>query len=205
MRFPFFALLVAGCGVIGYAADPNSPAGQQAAAACRAVLEANFQAMNNEDVDALLATTSSKTGSPEQMAEFRAEAEKMFEDTDAYFRVDGFEFYKFQPPYAYAYVNQMTLPKNESDHYPREQGKLNFRHHSALLPEHKLVQYKQKFHFDNGQWKLHRVLSEPQPVDSWSARKLKIAGEGNGNGNRAPAPVCKDGKCSSPFIRVRPR
>ena len=189
---------------IGYAADV-----QQISNECRAVLEANFQAMSEENIKALMATTSSKTATPAQMAEFRREAEQMFKDTDLYVRIDKFELYRVQPPYAYAYVNQLTLPKNESDHYPREQGKLNFRHHSALLPEHQLVQYQQKFHFENGQWKLHRVLSRPQPVDSWSARELNdgdVSDVRVSRGmtvNMSQQQQCPDGKCNSQFIKVR--
>ena len=198
MKPRFFVFLVVFLAAPVYAADLNSPAARQAAEECRAILEQNFQAINAEDIKALMATTSSKTGTPAQMAEFRAEAEQMFEDTNVYMRIDGFELYKFKPPYAYAYVNQLTLPKSEDDHYPREQGKLNFRHHSALLPEHQLVQYRQKFHYENGKWKLHRVVSPPQPVDSWSARKLNQSEPA-----ATSASGCPDGKCSTPFVRVR--
>lgn len=181
-----------------YAADLNSPQGKQAAEDCRRVLEENFYAIMNEDINALMATTSSQTAAPEQMAEFRAEAEKMFETTDVYMRVDDFVLYKLTPPYAYAYVNQLTMPKNEEDHYPAENGALNFKHHSALLPEHRLVQYDQKFHFENGKWKLHRVISEPRSLDDWSVRDLKQV---RANIEKRKT-KCANGKCDKPFVRV---
>lgn len=195
-----FAVLVAFYAAVVYADSAASPAARKAAEECRAILEQNFQAINQEDIRALMATTSSRTAAPEQMAQFREEAEQMFRDTDVYMRVDGFEIFKFQPPYLYAYVNQLTMPKNEEDHYPREQGELNFRHHSALLPEHQLVQYIQKFHFENGQWKLHRVVSRPKPIGDWNVRELNS----NANkSNRSGSGNCKNGKCSTPFVRVR--
>jgi len=156
--------------VVAAPADLRSPAAEKAAEECRAVLETNFQAMSAEDVKLLMGTISSKAGKPEMRAEFKKEAEKVFADTDIYMRVDGFELYEFDPPFAYAHVRQLTLPKNEEDHYPSEQGVLNFRHHSALLPEHQLVQYQQKFHYENGKWKLDRVITKPFPVGQFTPR-----------------------------------
>lgn len=163
---------------------------------CQAVLTENMQAIVMEDVDALLDTMSRDCGTPAQFEEFQREAEEMFEATDVYMHVAGFNLYAYNPPYAEAWVLQQTTPKNEDDHYPVEAGQLNFRHHSALLPEHKLVAYKQRFHKVRGEWKLHKVLSKPEPVDDATLAQL--------NGQQAPAKNnCPDGKCSTPFVRVR--
>jgi len=79
-----------------------------------------------------------------------------------------FKLTKFQPPRAYATVIQLTLPadqKDAADPEPgRQMGKLEFRHKSALLPEDKLSTYKQRFNFENGQWKVHRVVSHVYPA-----------------------------------------
>lgn len=191
MRTCVFTLMVAVLCSVSYAAE--NPVVKKATAGCLAVLEKNFQAINDEDIKALMATTSSQTADAETMAEFRAEAEQLFEDTDVYMRVDKFQLIALKFPYAVAYVQQLTMPKSEEDHYPSEQGKLNFRHHSGLLPEHQLVWYKQAFHFEKGKWKLHQVLTKPEPVGK----------EGN---NDAPVKFgqssCQNGQCQ-PFVRVR--
>lgn len=182
---------------MSFGADVNSPLAQQEAQKMRAVLEANFQALTAENLPALMATTSRYSGSPAQVAEFKQEAQQMFDDTDVYVRLVNFQLVKFQPPRAYAIVQQLTLPADEADHQPR-QGKLNFRHHSALLPEYQLVEYKQRFNFENGQWKVHRVVTPPVPSGTWSS-KFSASGEPTGRQKQN----CPDGKCSAPFVRVR--
>jgi hypothetical protein len=76
----------------------------------RAVLEENFRACNEENLNKLPGTTSHFTGTWEQMAEFAAEAEQMFEDTDVYMRLVDFELTDFGPPVAYATVIQLKPP-----------------------------------------------------------------------------------------------
>ena len=56
------------------AGDPNSPTAQREAQKMRAILEENFQAVNEENLPKLLATTSRFTGTPQQMNQFAAEA-----------------------------------------------------------------------------------------------------------------------------------
>jgi hypothetical protein len=153
---------------VAFALPPDSPLAQQEAKKMRAVLEANFQAITEENLPALLQTCSRVSGTPEQMAEFAAQAKQMFEDTDVYMRLVDFKLTKFQPPRAYATVIQLTLPadqKDAADPEPgRQMGKLKFRHKSALLPEDQLSTYKQRFNFENGQWKVHRVVSHVYPA-----------------------------------------
>lgn len=190
------------------AADVNSPVAQKAAEEMRAVLDANFQAISAENMDALMATTSRYSGTPAEVAEFKQEAQQMFKDTDVYLRLTNFQLVKFQPPRAYAIVQQLTLPADESDHTPR-QGKLNFRHHSALLPEYQLVEYKQRFNFEDGKWKVHRVVTPPVPSGTWSS-KFSAGGESasvqkqtGGESASLQKQNCPDGKCNAPFVRVR--
>jgi hypothetical protein len=156
-----------------FALPPDSPLAQQEAEKMRAVLEANFQAINEENLPALLQTCSRVSGTPEQMAEFASQAKEMFEDTDVYMRLVDFKLTKFQPPRAYATVIQLTLPADQKDAADPEpggqMGKLEFRHKSALLPEYELSTYKQRFSFENGQWKVHRVVSHVYPA-VWPAK-----------------------------------
>jgi hypothetical protein len=200
MKYVFLVIVLAASSAIGYAAGPD----QKATAAeeqCRAMLDQNFQAINAEDIKALAATTSSQSGSKEQMAEFRKEAEQMFTDTDVYMRLVWFKAYAYKPPYMEAYVIQLTLPKNEDDHYPAEQGELNFRHHSALLPEHQLVMYRQKFHLERGKWKVHAVLSKPQPVAEDVAGRLDEAfAEAEAAGVDTSVNACPNGQCKFPRV-----
>ncbi len=147
------------------ALDPDSPIAQREANKMRAVLEENFQACNEENVKKLLGTTSRFTGTREQMAEFAAEAKQMFEDTDVYMRLVDFELTDFSPPIAYATVIQLTLPADEKgsdeDLANRKLGTTHFRSNSALLPEYELCTYRQRFNFEGGKWKVHRVVSRP--------------------------------------------
>ncbi len=195
---PFMAFVVLVCSGVVFGADVNSPTAKQAGEQMRAALEANFQALTAEDLPALMATTSRYSGSPAEVAEFKQEAQQMFADTDVYVRLVNFQLVKFQPPRAYAIVQQLTLPADEADHQPR-QGKLNFRHHSALLPEYQLVEYKQRFNFENGEWKVHRIVTPPVPSGTWSSR---FTADGNDRSGQT-AKNCPDGKCSTPFVRVR--
>lgn len=189
----FFILFLALSAVVSNAATPAKKISES----CQAVLDQNMQSLVTEDVDALMATISPEVGSPAQLAEFKREAEEVFAATDIYMRCVGFKLYAVNKMYADAWVIQQTTPKNEEDHHPVVQGELNFRHHSALLPEHQLVAYRQRFHRQNGKWKLHLVLSEPQPVDEDAVEQLNSAKPVK----QKVQPACKNGQCQ-PFIRV---
>ena len=118
----------------------------------------------------------------------------MFTATDVYMRCVSFKMCAYNPPFAEAVVVQHTMPKNAEDHHPVQQGKLNFRDRSALLPEHQLVTYRQRFQRVNGEWKLHLVLTEPQPVDEDDVSAI----------NAEPAqPACANGQCSFPSRNIR--
>jgi hypothetical protein len=169
-----FSWLIACVGIFvathgrAFAIPPDSPVAKREAQKMRAVLEENFQAINEEDLKKLLGTASCYTGTQQEMAEFAAEAKQMFKDTDVYMRLVEFELVRFQPPMAEAVVKQLTLPPHEKDSLPATPGKLYFRNHSALLPESQLVKYRQLFRFEGGKWKVHRIISTPEPVTEWS-------------------------------------
>ena len=99
------------------------------------------------------------------MAEFAAEGKQMFKDTDIYMRLVEFTLTNFTPLIAYATVIQLTLPANEQanddDLADRELATTHFRSNSALLPEYELCSYRQRLNFEDGLWKLRRVVSQP--------------------------------------------
>lgn len=174
---------------------------QRVEAGCRAVLEDNFQACNNENLKALMKTCSRYSGTREEGLEFMREAQSMFDEADVYMRLTGFKLVKVEGPFAYAYVNQLTLPAAQKDDPRTGNAELSgyFRHNSGLLPKWQEVQYLQAFHFENGKWKVHRLLSEPVPVESGvdldkATTPVQIGGQRSN---------CSSGRCSMPFVTVR--
>lgn len=167
------------------AADPA----QKIETQCRAILEQNFAAVAAEDLKALRRTSAKDAGTREQQNDFCEEAKQMFEDTDVYMRLVDFRLLRVQMPMAEAMVLQLTLPADEADRAPVLHQKLglNFRHHSALLPEYELVTYKQLFKYENGKWKVHLVSSVPVAAD---ANKLPEQSQ----------PNCPNGNCQFPRV-----
>ena len=167
-----FSWLIACVGIFvaahgrAFALPPDSPVAKREAQKMRVVLEENFQAINEENLKKLLGTASRYTGTQQEMAEFAAEAKQMFESCDIYMRLVEFTLTDFSPPIAYATVIQLTLPANEqasddADLANRKLGTTHFRSNSALLPEYELCSYRQRFNFEGGKWKVHRVVSQP--------------------------------------------
>ena len=167
-----FSWLIACVGIFvaahgrAFALPPDSPVAKREAQKMRVVLEENFQAINEENLKKLLGTASRYTGTQQEMAEFAAEAKQMFESCDIYMRLVEFTLTDFSPPIAYATVIQLTLPANEqasddADLANRKLGTTHFRSNSALLPEYELCSYRQRFNFEGGKWKVHRVVSKP--------------------------------------------
>lgn len=196
MRRMCIAVLVAISCQAAVAADTQQ---QQVAAACRAVVEANFRACTEENIAALLATISKNAGSREEGIEFVKEAKELFAETDLYIRLTGFRLDDIQGNVAYATVNQLTLPADEKDRRARPE-KVFYRHHSAMLPEWEEVQYTQKFVYENGRWLNLRMISEPKAVGGWSAETL--TGETQLGPKMVDSP-CANGRCPTPFITVR--
>jgi hypothetical protein len=131
-------------------------------ASIREVLEANFQACNHENVEALLATMSkSMPGVPE----FAKEARDTFDQTDAYFRLADFELVEFRPPYAVARVIQITLPRDEQDRTTGTPQQIFYRGRSGLLPPWECVEYLQRFKKEGGKWKVDLIMTKPRPAE----------------------------------------
>jgi hypothetical protein len=142
---------------------------------CRAVLEQNFHAITAESWKSFSKTLSQSVGTRAELQELKAEAEKMFSDTDVYMRLVDFKLIDLRPPMAEALVLQLTLPADEKDREPVRHQRLgvNFKHHSALLPEFELVKYRQRFRYENGEWKVHKIVSRPIPA---STKTIEDAG-----------------------------
>lgn len=127
----------------------------------RAALQANFQACNEENLEALMETLSVAMDGRE---EFANEARTLFRDTDVYLRVADFELLEFRPPFASARVIQITLPANGKDRESGDARQVFFRGKSALLPKWECVEYTQQFRKENGHWRLHLITTEPKPA-----------------------------------------
>lgn len=145
------------------AAPPAAPskAVEKEAEQIRAVLEANFQACNNENVDALMATCSPE---PKGTEEFADEARTLFKETDVYLRLADFELLELKPPYASARVVQITLPADEKDRTSGDARQVFYRGNSALLPRWETCEYTQTFKKENGRWKLYAITTKPKPA-----------------------------------------
>jgi len=175
---------------------------------CRSVLEKNFKACEDKDLRALMSTISKRVGTRAQGLEFAGEAQKMFDETSVLMKLEKFELLNFSPPEATFLVRQSTRPNNEEDHKPKKPG-LNFRHHSALLPEWQEVEYQQKFWYEGGKWRVHLVITKPEPVAGtlpFMAERSEDDDSLAGVLDGAPAEVkndCPDGRCNWPFVRVK--
>jgi hypothetical protein len=147
---------------------------------------ANFDAQNREDVDDLIASIH-PLSDPAQLAELRAECEKLFEEADIRIRLVSMIVNDYNDPAAnaaigmraniptcsaYADVVQLTLPADHSyadlEEYPAQMSSF-YRHNSASLPESQLVQYTLRFDYDykGRRWKVHKIVSRPVPVKEW--------------------------------------
>lgn len=143
------------------AAPPATKAVEKEAEQIRAVLQANFQACNEENVDALMATCSRE---PKGTEEFADEARTLFKDTDVYLRLADFELLELRPPFASARVIQITLPAKEKDRTSGDAKQVFYRGHSALLPQWECVEYTQTFKKEQGKWKLYAITTKPKPA-----------------------------------------
>lgn len=148
------------CGLCA-AAPPASKAVEKEGEHIRAVLQANFQACNEENLEALMATCSREPPGTEEFAE---EAKKLFKDTDVYLRLADFELLELRPPFASARVIQITLPANEKDRQTGDARQVFFRGNSALLPQWETCEYTQTFKKEGGKWKLYAITTKPTPA-----------------------------------------
>jgi hypothetical protein len=121
--------------------------------AIRTVIEENFRASNNEDVDGVMDTMTPYTPNKENL---RAELKEFFEETDVYTRLVDLTFVSTEMtsygPAAPVRVVQQTLPKVEED---KAIPYSDFRSRSAMLPPWEVCEFEIVMHKVRGKWKAH--------------------------------------------------
>lgn len=125
----------------------------------RNILQANFDACNNEDVDALMATFSVDTPNKE---EFRKASEKLFREKDIYYRLVDLRINKIQGNFATATVIQLSHTNDRNSDTDRESW---FRNGTTLLTKDECVRYDVTFKKDGRTWKCLETISEPVPCE----------------------------------------
>lgn len=125
----------------------------------RSVLQANFDACNNEDVDALMGTCSVDMPRRE---EFRMESAKLWKEKDIYYRLIKFKVLEISGDYAIASIVQTTNTKDRSANSGHEEF---VRNGTGLLTKSECVEYKAAFKKDGRRWKCYLTLTEPVDYD----------------------------------------
>lgn len=123
------------------------------------ILQANFAACNNEDVDALLATCS--VDMPDRKR-FRDESIRLWKEKDIHYSLVEFKIISIEGPYAAAEVVQKT---HATDRKHSGEDERFFRNGTGLLPDAEVVCYVAAFKKDFGKWKCYMTISEPIPVE----------------------------------------
>jgi hypothetical protein len=125
----------------------------------RAVLEANFDACNKEDVNALLETCSLDMPRRE---EFRIESKKLWQEKDIYYRLARFKVIQIEGDYATASVVQISHVKDRASN---DEHEAFLRNGTTLLTRDECVEYKVAFKKDSDVWKCYLTLTEPVKFD----------------------------------------
>lgn len=190
-------MTLCGC-AFAEAAPPPTKAVQKEADKCREVLQANFQACNEENLPVLMSTLDRQLPKRD---EFEQEARAVFADVDMYMRVKEFELLEVRGPWAAARVVQLTLPANEKDREAGTAQQVFYRQNSMLLPEYDLVEYTQMFHKSGGKWRLWLVTTQPRPAQgaTLSATSENVTADGRVMPGVSPATSvfgnCANGRC----------
>lgn len=125
-----------------------------------AVMQANFDACNNEDLDALMDTCSEDMPRRE---EFREDAERLWKEKDIYYSLVAFRVIRVEGDRAVASVVQTTRTVERKAPSGRDQF---VRNGTGLLTDEECVEYKVAMKKDDGHWKCLLVLTEPVRWDS---------------------------------------
>lgn len=126
----------------------------------RQMLQKNFDACNNENIEELMNTFSVDTPGRE---EFRSESEKLFKEKDIYYRLVDFKVIDIDRNYATAMVIQESHTQDRTSSNEREEF---FRNGTTLLTKKERVRYKVAFKKDDGVWKCYLTLTEPVECES---------------------------------------
>lgn len=124
----------------------------------REVVEENFAASNREDVKGVVNT---HTPYSPNMAAFREELKKFFDETDCYTRLVTIRLVRAgdNGQSVIVTVVQETIV-SEKD---AEEGS-DFRTNSAMLPPWPVCAYEMEFHKVRGKWLIFKNISEPREV-----------------------------------------
>lgn len=121
------------------------------------ILQENFSACNDEDIEALMNTCS--VDMPDREG-FRRESELLFREKDIHYSLEDFEVTMVDGDYAEAWVVQSTYTEDRSSDNARREW---FRNGTTLLPKGECVSYRVAFKKDGRFWKCYMTISEPVP------------------------------------------
>lgn len=145
---------------------PLAPAfAGDAEAEMREVLARNFQACNDEDIEALMETCSLEM--PDRPG-FRRESEILFREKDVHYSLVEFKVTRVDGNYAEARVVQNTYAGDRSSDSPQREF---FRNGTTLLPREECVEYMVSFRRERGRWKCLETISQPVPYRPQPARR----------------------------------
>lgn len=165
---------------LAVAAPPLRKPVDKEADTCRAVLQSNFQACNEENLSALLETQSRNAPGA---ARFAREAAASFADVDVYVRLEDFQVIGKRGDMLSARVVQHTSAKPE-DHEKGNKNQMNYRRYtSALFPKYERVEYTQTFKREGGEWRLWLITGIKRVGDS-----PLIDGSNPGEATEMPGP-----------------
>lgn len=125
----------------------------------REILEANFEACNNEDHVALLDTCS--LDMPDREG-FRKESIKLWKEKDIYYRLVKFKVLSIEGNIATATVVQLSHTQDRNSNDDREAF---IRNGTTLLTKEECVIYNVAFKKEKGEWKCLATISEPLKYD----------------------------------------
>lgn len=123
-----------------------------------AILQANFEACNREDADALMETCSVDMPDREK---FRRESVKLWREKDIHYSIVDFRVVKIQGNLATAEIVQNT---HCTDRKHADENERFFRNGTTLLPDGEKVRYMAAFKKESGKWKCYLTISDPVPV-----------------------------------------
>lgn len=149
MRF-IFVIVVAICAIAK--ADDSSEMME--------VMQANFDACNMEDVDALMETCSVDMPRRE---EFRDDCVRLWREKDIHYSLISFQILRVEGEMAVASVVQKTHAVDRSSASGRDAF---VRNGTGLLTKDECVEYKVAMKKDGRKWKCLLVISEPVPWEN---------------------------------------
>lgn len=124
----------------------------------RDVLQANFDACNREDAEAMLETCS--VDMPDRQG-FKEESVRLWREKDIHYSLVDFRLVRVEGDIATAMVVQKTHSNDRKSSSEKERF---YRNGTTLLPDAETVKYMAAFKKDSGVWKCYLTISEPIPV-----------------------------------------